>query len=1170
MVTSSPDSINDMLGPSVQVTDITRTAQNNELQIIRLLDPSDRTFFLPVEQCRTWFAVMDKVVGLCGRRFGDLPELYHLKDKDGIEITAPDWQPFISSQTEFSVTIRVSLCSTAPPPEAPLAPGGELYTPPDGDWLSNRKELVIRAREDDRYERPSRSIVRETNRRRQPLEGAEERPRRRNTSPREKKRNQRLEREVAEVMQFDQPKSSEATISPASVVDREHVGAAAISGSLPSRDPAAQDLVDSPSELSEASAEEKAKLQVPQQLKHKKVSDKRGAKGNIQISYPAIDPIRTSTLRSTRRSTHRGESWALIPYKPPPEATVRSGIPSRRPERHTRQLADVERPGLQSSSRRRVTDREEKALVRREDTTSEIDFHYGVMHRPKQPKYEVRNIPTTITNTVRGAGGYDHIFYVPRDIYESLKNPPKEMHNVTGLSKNPEMAGNATEDIKAREQLGDTRVSGEEEKQPSKPPEPTWKVNQNEGDQQPAPPLPVFLWPTGNLKPKQPGNLAPSTNGTVGRESSDRFLPGGYPTTSLSAILQDTSDLQVLNFILAQVDSNLTQGNRVMAHRLGGLSEKEGPIYKGLLESSKQAVAERVNTLCKESLPVRAEGEMKSHRDIFPKIQLCFDILVELLEFFLPQDYPSVVIKKFWYAVEVFIKGLQQLMSANKATPKSPSTTKVTETYYVVRADSAPRRSGEPELKLPELDINRCHDCLDQQSYSQLADVIQHLRASHFIATEVSEMDLKEWIRTSDEVAAFQLECDAKRLVDEVLSHCTSLRTMKNDIIAGTCRDRKFESSTYRLPNGLVKGFERILIMMAYSGYAVSSTHQAYRKSPREFRSFMEIEHINHIVELGYAAEGAFEEAKNNLMLMSRVNEFSSSIHYDTVGPEYFLMMLLGDLKDRVSKRHPLDLIGIYQKQLDRLTYEINNRPRRRLLQEIQSLEEEALAVTDLTEQGWLTLSDYYDKLNPRGFKTTTTTRDALFYDFELPLYGKLLRDSREDLESYSRILDAIPRIRSLLVQSVEIQQEDHGKAILVFTIVTIIFLPMSFVASLLGMNTKDIRSLDEGQWIFWAAAMPLTVLVVAISVWVGYRSESLSLQLWHIRKRLFARQGLSGYLREQQKAMNEAVHESDYEALSRQKLSRWGRKSTNVAQHLNSRHQMMNHYRHSEHDGEV
>lgn len=51
--------------------------------------------------------------------------------------------------------------------------------------------------------------------------------------------------------------------------------------------------------------------------------------------------------------------------------------------------------------------------------------------------------------------------------------------------------------------------------------------------------------------------------------------------------------------------------------------------------------------------------------------------------------------------------------------------------------------------------------------------------------------------------------------------------------------------------------------------------------------------------------------------------------------------------------------------------------------------------------------------------------------------------------------------------------------ATLAFTIVTLIFLPLTIVATFLGMNTADIRELKVTQWVYWVAAIPMTALFI-------------------------------------------------------------------------------------------
>lgn len=70
---------------------------------------------------------------------------------------------------------------------------------------------------------------------------------------------------------------------------------------------------------------------------------------------------------------------------------------------------------------------------------------------------------------------------------------------------------------------------------------------------------------------------------------------------------------------------------------------------------------------------------------------------------------------------------------------------------------------------------------------------------------------------------------------------------------------------------------------------------------------------------------------------------------------------------------------------------------------------------------------------------------------------------------------------------SIDLQKDRQENAIYAFTIVTVVFLPLSTIAGILGMNTNDIRNMEDGQWIFWVAALPLLVLVIGLCLaWTG------------------------------------------------------------------------------------
>ena len=73
--------------------------------------------------------------------------------------------------------------------------------------------------------------------------------------------------------------------------------------------------------------------------------------------------------------------------------------------------------------------------------------------------------------------------------------------------------------------------------------------------------------------------------------------------------------------------------------------------------------------------------------------------------------------------------------------------------------------------------------------------------------------------------------------------------------------------------------------------------------------------------------------------------------------------------------------------------------------------------------------------------------------------------------------------------------KDRQESAIYAFTIVTVIFLPLSAVASVFGMNSADIRDMDAGQWVYWATALPVTAVVVLLGL--VYTGEMRRLRGW-------------------------------------------------------------------------
>jgi hypothetical protein len=86
------------------------------------------------------------------------------------------------------------------------------------------------------------------------------------------------------------------------------------------------------------------------------------------------------------------------------------------------------------------------------------------------------------------------------------------------------------------------------------------------------------------------------------------------------------------------------------------------------------------------------------------------------------------------------------------------------------------------------------------------------------------------------------------------------------------------------------------------------------------------------------------------------------------------------------------------------------------------------------------------------------------------------------------------------ITYKMEWTKDKQENAIYAFTLVTIVFLPLSAISSIFGMNTNDIRNMDFNQWLYWVVALPVTVIIIVAGLW--WMDELSNATEWLIGKR--------------------------------------------------------------------
>lgn len=85
-----------------------------------------------------------------------------------------------------------------------------------------------------------------------------------------------------------------------------------------------------------------------------------------------------------------------------------------------------------------------------------------------------------------------------------------------------------------------------------------------------------------------------------------------------------------------------------------------------------------------------------------------------------------------------------------------------------------------------------------------------------------------------------------------------------------------------------------------------------------------------------------------------------------------------------------------------------------------------------------------------------------------------LLLQTEEMLQNFAEMSRRTTDLESWHLRMIDANKDRQEKAAMTFTTVTVFFLPLTTLASIMGMNTYDIRNMNDTQWVFWSVAAPM------------------------------------------------------------------------------------------------
>ncbi|KAB2109550.1 hypothetical protein AG0111_0g1407 [Alternaria gaisen] len=374
-----------------------------------------------------------------------------------------------------------------------------------------------------------------------------------------------------------------------------------------------------------------------------------------------------------------------------------------------------------------------------------------------------------------------------------------------------------------------------------------------------------------------------------------------------------------------------------------------------------------------------------------------------------------------------------------------------TKLLYIVR----PLESGflrTHKIKKPADAIESCPACKDGQTYKSHQEAMSHLNILHYGDTLLRPSRYQEtlrryFVRTENDVRNERTNKQYLQLLQICIRYLKHLVSRGEKLHSGFGDGDQADYRRYLLPDGLVDCFEEtVLFLMQATTSVVAIRNETgnWKHVPGKEIDDLKTPAVQIALEklgkLGESAKASMTKAEKAIALAGLED---NTVGMGNAGPELLASLLL----QNIGKRHPfedrnMDVNQLYQECTSKLQYQINQFPRKRLLRTIHKLQEELSVVQLVNSWQQKTFTSFVQVLDPKTFETPTTDRENLY----LP-ESECISDSLKSLQAKAVELEALEYrtqyLREQLKQSVEILEEDHGKAILVFTMITTIFLPL-------------------------------------------------------------------------------------------------------------------------------
>ncbi|KAK9465961.1 hypothetical protein V1512DRAFT_209473, partial [Lipomyces arxii] len=301
---------------------------------------------------------------------------------------------------------------------------------------------------------------------------------------------------------------------------------------------------------------------------------------------------------------------------------------------------------------------------------------------------------------------------------------------------------------------------------------------------------------------------------------------------------------------------------------------------------------------------------------------------------------------------------------------------------------------------------------------------------------------------------------------------------------------------------------QKMMTMQEWNNPRIGQDSISPKRSLEDYHEVVAVEQVSIFLIENHTVISFFEASAEDVEgpILSRIAS-NSTLLREYPEPSLLLQAILDGIVDIALK-----IISEYQRYISELQTSILTNPKVSHTRDLHILSEELSMLRSTLMPIYTLVQNLRDHAS---LKHEIGTTERVLAGGQISEFSKLyLADVADHVVSFTDNLDLMrhttENMINLIFNTMSVQENEAMRQL---TLVTIVFLPLTFLTGYFGMNFRTFGALDHNTMYFWSIAIPVTVLVCGLLSWQWIRTQMARVGRYLDRRELRRKHSRQQYL---------------------------------------------------------